>query len=200
MAKKRRHAAHRHARHAHHIEHASHKDKNAQAVGIFARYIILILLGIPNLWLFYLIFTPLTAYPVFWLLSLSYDTSLLGTSIILISRSIPIELISACIAGSAYYLLTILNLATPGIKIKKRLALLLGSFGVFLVVNILRIYILSRMAVAGSSFFDITHLLFWYSISTVLVVAIWFAGIKVFKVKDIPFYSDIKFLYKNAGR
>lgn len=167
---------------------------------IFVRYAILILIAIPNLWLFYLIFSPLTAYPVYWLLGLSYPVSLIGARIILISRSIPIELISACIAGSAYYLLTILNLSTPGIKAGKRIAMLLAAFAVFLVVNILRIFILSKMAVTGSSFFDITHLFFWYSVSTILVVAIWFLEVKAFRIKGIPFYSDIKFLYKGPGQ
>lgn len=169
-----------------------------EIVWLFVRYVALLLVALPNLWIFYKIFTPLTAYPVSFLLGISYDVSLLGTSIILVSRSIPIELINACIAGSAYYLLTILNLSTPDIKLKKRITVLLTSFAAFLVVNILRIYVLSRMAVSGSSFFDITHLFFWYSISTVLIVLIWFVEVKVFKVKGIPFYSDIKFLYKNT--
>lgn len=165
---------------------------------IFLRYIILILISIPNLWIFYKVFTPLTAYPVYWLLSISYDTSIIGTSIILINRSIPIELINACIAGSAYYLLTILNLSIPKINIKKRLIMLLSSFAVFLIVNILRIYLLSNMAITGSNLFDITHILFWYSVSLILIVLIWFSEVKIFKIKDIPFYSDIKFLYKHT--
>lgn len=165
---------------------------------IFVRYFVLLLVAIPNLWLFYTVFTPLTVYPVYWLLSLSYNTSLIGTSILLINRSIPIELISACIAGAAYYLLTILNLSTPKIKIGKRIIMLLSAFAIFLIVNIIRIYILSKMAVEGSSFFAVTHILFWYSISTVLVILIWFFEVKLFKVKEIPFYSDIKYLYKNT--
>ena len=49
----------------------------------------------------------------------------------------------------------------------------------------------------GFSFFDITHKVFWYFISTIFVVGIWFIEIKIFKIKEIPFYSDLNLLYKN---
>ena len=164
---------------------------------ILIRYLILILIALPNLFLFYLIFTPLTSYPVFFLLSLFYNASLLSGNIILINKLIAIELINACIAGAAYYLLLILNLSTRGIDMGKRIKMISLAFLSFLIVNVLRILILSAVAVSGSSFFDITHQIFWYSLSTIFVVVIWFAEIKFFKIKAIPFYSDIKFLYKN---
>ena len=77
-----------------------------QLSDLLIRYAILILIALPGLWFFYFIFTPLTIYPVYFLLSLFLDTSLIG-NIILIGE-FPIELIPACIAGSAYYLLLIL--------------------------------------------------------------------------------------------
>ena len=165
---------------------------------IVLRYFILILAAIPNLWLFYAIFTSLTVYPVYWLLGIFYDASLLNNNIILLNQAISIELIEACIAGSAYYLLLILNLSTPNIKTKKRVKILLVAFASFLIVNILRIFALSLVAASGSSFFDITHKIFWYSLSTIFVVAIWFAEVRAFKIKNIPFFSDIKFLYKQT--
>lgn len=164
------------------------------------RYIILILLALPNLWIFYFIFTPLTVYPMYFLLNLFYDVSLMAGNILLINKEIPIEFIKACIAGSAYYLLLILNLATPEIKLKKRINMLLFAFGIFLFFNLLRIFILAFLAISGSSFFDVTHKIFWYSLSTIFVVAIWFAEVKLFKIKKIPFYSDLRFLYKNIVR
>ena len=157
---------------------------------ISVRYLILILVGIPNLWLFYFILTPLTIYPVYFLLSFFVDTALFG-NIILLNNTIPIEIIKACVAGSAYYLLLILNLAIP-MEIKKRIKLLLFSFLSLLVLNILRIVFLSLLFVSGASSFDITHRLLWYIGSTILVVLIWFTGIKIFKVQGIPFYSDLK--------
>jgi len=170
----------------------------ALILDILTRYLILILIAIPNLWLFYLVFTPLTAYPVFALLNIFYDASLVAGKIIIINRSIPIELIKACIAGAAYYLLLILNLSTPKIKIRSRIKILLLAFGSFLVLNVLRIFFLSLIAVSGSSFFDITHKLFWYALSTIFVVAIWFVEVKKFKIKAIPFYSDFKFLIEKT--
>ena len=158
--------------------------------GIFTRYLILILIGIPNLWLFYLIFTPLTIYPVFFLLNLFFDASLFG-NLILLNKSFSIEIIKACVAGSAYYLLLILNLAIP-MKINKRLKILAFSFISLLIINILRIFLLSLLFVSGTSLFDITHEFFWYLGSIAFVIGIWFAGVKIFKVKEIPFYSDMQ--------
>ena len=70
--------------------------------------------------------------------------------------------------------------------------MLLFTFLSLLVLNILRIFFLSLVFVLGASLFDITHELFWYLGSTIFVVGIWFAGVKIFKVKEIPFYSDLK--------
>ncbi len=166
------------------------KKKARKFFDIAVRYSILILIGIPNLWLFYLIFTPLTIYPVFFLLSLFFNATL-NNNIIVLENFLPIEIIGACVAGSAYYLLLILNLAIP-MKINKRIKMLLFSFVSLLIINILRIVLLSVLFVSGASLFDITHELFWYFGSIVFVIGIWFAGVKIFKIKEIPFYSDVK--------
>ena len=164
---------------------------------VFLRYLILLIVAIPNLYLFYLIFTPLTLHPVRFLLEIFYDTILVN-NIIIINSILPIELIPACIAGAAYYLLLILNLSTPKIKLKPRLKMILISFASLLVLNILRIFILSILAFSGSPLFDITHKIFWYALSTVFVVGIWLILVKKFKIKEIPLYSDLKFLYNNS--
>jgi len=166
---------------------------------VIIRYLILIAVAIPNLFLFYIIFNPLTVLPVYFLLGLFFDASLFSSSIILLNGFFPIELIEACIASSAYYLLLILNLATPGLKLKTRIYSILFSFAVFLVINILRIFILSLVAISGSPVFDITHKVFWYLVSTLFVVGIWFAEIKLFKIKEIPIYSDLKNLYDKSS-
>lgn len=160
------------------------------------RYLILIVVALPNLIIFYTIFTPLTVYPAYWLLGAFFDAVLTSKNVILLNGEVPIELIEACIAGSAYYLLFILNLSTPGLKTKKRIYMIFWSFVIFLFLNILRIFFLSVLAVSGSSFFDATHRFFWYAISTIFVVAIWFFEVKVFNVQEIPIYSDIKSLYE----
>ena len=174
------------------------KEMN-QFLGTIIRYLLLIPAGLSNLWFFYAIFTPLTIYPVYFLLKLFFNATLLSNSIIL-ENYLPIEIIEACIAGSAYYLLLILNFATPGLNIKKRLSLLSVSFLALLFVNILRIFILSLLFVSGFSLFDITHELFWYFGSVVFVVGIWFLCVKWFKIKEIPFYSDLSLLLKKSGK
>lgn len=165
-------------------------------IDILIRYLILILIAFPNLYIFYLIFTPLTIYPVYFLLNFFFNASLIN-NIILINE-IPIELVPACIAGSAYYLLFILNLSIPNIKIKKRIKMIAFSFTSLLAINILRIFFLSILTINNSNLFDLTHKLFWYLFSIIFVLGIWLFEVKIFKIKQTPFYSDLKFLYKHS--
>lgn len=169
------------------------KKRFSEIPSIIIRYLILVLTGIPNLWIFYFIFTPLTVYATYFLLGLFFDVSLMR-NIVLISNYLPIEIIRACVAGSAYYLLLILNLATPKIKFNQRMKLILFSFSSFFVLNILRIILLSFALVRGVSWFDFAHIFFWYIGSIVFVIGIWFIGVRMFKVKEVPFYSDLKLL------
>ncbi len=162
---------------------------------IFARYIILLLVTLPNLFLFYTIFTPLTIYPVYFLFNLFFNCNI-NENIITISSCFPIELSKSCIAGSAYYLLLILNLTTPGINLKKRLILITISFASLLMLNITRIFVLGLLFVSNSSWFDLTHKLFWYLVSVFFVIGIWFTEVKLFRINKIPIYSDLKCLMK----
>jgi exosortase/archaeosortase family protein len=163
---------------------------------IVVRYLILIVAGILNVKLFYFFFTGLTIYPVYFLLNLFYDVTISAN--ILSVQNLPIEIIGPCIAGSAYYLLLILNLSTPGMKIAKRIFSLIFSFALLLTVNILRIFALSILFISGSNFFDVTHKLIWMFGSILFVVGVWFLTVKLFKIKEIPFYSDIMFLFGNS--
>lgn len=175
------------------------KDKDSKkGLLILLRYIILVLIAVPNLFLFYFIFKPLTIYPIFSLLNTLFGASLYESTIRV--GLLSIEIVNACVAGSAYYLLTILNLSTPNIKIGKRLKMLIFSLFSFLILNILRIAILSIMAIKEMPVFDVTHKILWYLGGTIFVVGIWFLAVKIFKVKDIPIYSDLKFLYKRIKK
>jgi len=160
---------------------------------ILIRYFILIVLGLGNLALFYWVFTPLTIYPVYSLLSFFYEVYLSG--IYLFVDGFVIELIGACVAGSAYYLLLILNLTTP-MPLKTRIWGIFYSFLTLLIVNILRIFLLSVMFVERTAFFGITHKVFWYALSIVFVIAIWVSEVKIFKIKNIPVYNDFKNIKK----
>lgn len=162
-----------------------------KVAGIFFRYLILILVAVPNLFLFYKIFTPLTVYSVSFFLSFFYSVSI-SQSTILLNNIFPIELIPACIAGSAYYLLLILNLSTPNLKIKNRIASITISFFALLVFNVLRISFLVFLLFNSPKLFAIFHKFIWYFMSVLLVILIWFFIVKIFKIKEIPFYSDAK--------
>ncbi len=171
--------------------------KKSEIVDIFLRYLILVLVALPNLWIFYFIFTPLTVYSVYFILNVFFDVTLIENFIV-INDQIYIELIEACIAGAAYYFLLILNLSTRKIRTKTRIEMILFAFSSLLILNVARILVLTFVFFQGYYFFDITHKLFWYSLSTIFVVAIWFAEVKIFKIKEIPFYSDLKYLYKKS--
>jgi exosortase/archaeosortase family protein len=160
------------------------------------RYLIIVLSAFPNLFIFYFIFTPLTIYPIYLILSVFFDVLLIDS--ILVFNEHSVEIISACVAGSAYYLLFALNLATPKIQLQKRAKALAFSFVSLLVFNILRILILILVLPLGGSLFDVVHKVFWYGMNILVVVAIWFAEVRIFNIKTIPVYSDLKFLYKKS--
>jgi len=170
-----------------------------QKVNLLVRYALLFVIGLANLLagsaLLYNIFAPLTLYPSYWLFNLLYGARLVSATVFFF-KGYYIELIPACIAGSAYYLLLILNLTTK-MEIKKRIYNLIYIIGVFLIANILRIFIFGILLVNGYQYFDVAHLATWYVGSTILVILIWFSGVRIFKIKNIPVYEDIVLLIKN---
>jgi exosortase/archaeosortase family protein len=157
---------------------------------LILRYILAIILAL-CLPLFYIILKPITIYPIFLITQILYNSSLQG--IILTINSHSIEFVNACIAGSAYLLLFILNLVTP-MNYKKRIYMFLFGFFLFLLFNLARILILIILLMNNMATFDITHKITWYGISTLFVVLIWFINIRIFKIKRIPIYSDIRFI------
>lgn len=136
---------------------------------------------------FYFIFRPLTSDLFVLLLSLFHQGVFVVGNVINFNSS-SIVLIDACIAGSAYLLLLILNLLTPGIKIKKRILIFIFSSLIFLIINILRLLITSFFI--GSKTFNVVHMTFWF-LSIAFVAGIWFLSVIVFKIKQVPVYSDI---------
>ena len=168
------------------------KKEDKKFASIFIRYFLLVLLAIPNFWIFYFVFTPLTVYASYFLLNLFFNATLSGD--VIYTSKVTIEIIAACVAGAAYYFLTILNLSTPNLTLKKRLTILFESFIIFYIVNVLRIFLLAIMFLVGSPFFEFSHKLFWYLGSTLFVVIIWFVEVKHFRIKSIPFYSDLKLI------
>ncbi len=178
---------------------------------LFSRYIILVALALGNLFIFYFIFTPLTYFTSLWFLKIFYAGNLAygsggfaidaGNLIAITSvtgRSIFATIIPACVAGAAYYLLTILNLSTP-MKFSKRIMSLIFLLGVFLIFNTIRIIIFLIVLIKGNTnFFDIAHSASWYFGSTAFVVLIWFANVLIFRIRTIPVFTDLKSLFMEA--
>ena len=181
---------------------------------VLIRYGILLLLGLGNLFIFYLLATPLTVYPVFALLNSLYGADLLrgdfSSTCDIATNTLPIlkniacmnttilfkgyfaSIISACIAGSAYYLLLILNLTTP-MKKSQRVKSITFLMLSFLAINILRITIFAIIfANNGFEIFNIAHAATWYFGSSVLVGLLWFSNVILFKIHNIPIYTDVK--------
>jgi len=161
---------------------------------IVIRYIILLALMF-SLPIIYKIITPITIYTITGLLKLIYTNISLTNDIISINSETFIQIIPACIAGSAYLLLLILNLTVP-MGFKKRIYSVLLSFIIFFLLNILRIILLTFIYQKQAFLFDFLHKLFWLVLSTLFVIGIWFLIVKIFSIKQIPIYSDIKYMQK----
>ncbi len=169
-----------------------------EAIYLVLRYVFLAVLGVFNLELFYYVFSPLTVYPVYWILSLIYENTTLLQGNLLFFSGVYAQIIPACIAGAAYYLLVILNFAMP-LKISQRIKSLVFLAAVFLALNILRIVVFGSLLVSGSQYFDVAHEVVWYFGSTVMVVIIWFVNVWAFKIKEIPVYTDFRNILKDVS-
>ena len=150
------------------------------------RYTLLILLGLGNLWIFYTLFTPLTIY----LTTILLQSSITNQNTLLFHH-LNIKLIPACIAGAAYYALTVLNLTTP-MPPKKRLSSLLFLLTSFFLINLLRIILFAHLSLTNTSYFNALHQLTWHLGSTAAVAALWLANTAIFKIKAIPIYTDVR--------
>jgi len=161
-------------------------------ISITLRYAIIFLFS-----LFYKAFYPLlsvlTLYSSYFILGIFYPASLNENIISFGSKSI--QLIDACISGLAYLLLLVLNLSVE-MPFSKRAKSLCLSFLLFFVYNLFRIVFLSSLFLSEFSFFDAAHLFFWYAGSLIAVLLIWLLEIKLFRLTDIPVWSDMQYLMK----
>lgn len=167
--------------------------KTKEIWSVIFRYAIVIALGI---WIdiIYVIFTPLTVYPVYWTLKELYGASLIGGNVIF-SRGVLFDIASACVAGSAYYLLLILNLTTR-MNLSKRIKNIIFIIFSFFILNVGRILFLAIFFSSGYKYFDVLHKFTWYFGSTILVILLWFLSTWLFEIKEVPVYSDVKNISK----
>ncbi|MAF51156.1 MAG: hypothetical protein CMH64_03620 [Nanoarchaeota archaeon] len=111
-----------------------------------------------------------------------------------------IKLIPACAAASAYFLLLFLTVFTKDIKLKTGLKIFfLGSLIIF-ITNLLRIILLVIVLDKFSyNLFNTLHLFFWSIIASALVAIIWIFLTKLYRIRSIPVYSDLKYLIKKTN-
>jgi len=177
------------------------QEKNTQTkaiVSILLRYSFILIIALIFFYseFFNKLLFLLTIYPVKFLLGSFYEVILSG-NIILID-SLAIEIIPACVAVSAYLLLLILNIITP-MNLKKRAFSVIFAILSLLIINILRIFVFSLLLINNYAYYDIIHKIFWYVLSIVFVVGIWFVSVSLFKIKGIPAYTDASFLFRLLG-
>ncbi|MFH1451694.1 MAG: pacearchaeosortase [archaeon] len=158
---------------------------------IFSRYILILLVGFGNLYIFYKVLTPLTVHTLNFIISLFTATLLIENTIYI--KWLTIEIVPACIAGSAFYLLFILIFSTPRIKLRKRIYMFTAATISLFLLNVTRILFL--IAITNISSFDLIHWIFWNLVSVVFVVALWVILVKIYKIKEIPIYSDVRYFY-----
>ncbi len=159
-----------------------------------ARYDLLLILSLTQYWLLYEIFTPLTLYPLLWILQLFTSASLLPLTATIETSQAMFSLVPACIGGSAYYLLCILNLTTP-MTLAQRWKSLLFVIGTFFILNLVRLLIFAYMFTESFPFTSELHIIVWYVLSVILVVGIWFFNVYLFKIKNLPLVDDFSELW-----
>ncbi|MEA2112354.1 MAG: pacearchaeosortase [Patescibacteria group bacterium] len=167
------------------------EKQSRRILDLFIRYFLLLLAGMGNIYIFYKILTPITIQSVGAIVSLFTRTITAG-NLILIKGAI-IEIVPACVAGAAFYLMFILIFSTAEVKLKKRLLSLVTAIVILFSLNILRIVFL--ILIVDKTYFPTTHWILWHFTSTIFVVAIWFFIVKIYKIESIPFYSDIKYIF-----
>lgn len=117
-------------------------------------------------------------------------------AITIFGGEISLKIVKYCVTASAYYTLALLILLTKGISFLKSVFLfLLGCFLIYL-MNFIRIIILIIVLLQGAYLFDSLHTLFWFLLSFFYVIIMWVLFSRIFKIWNIPIYSDFKTLYK----
>ena len=170
-------------------------SNNNYFFGLSIRYFIILLLSINALFIIYYVMSPITYYLSLLFLGLIGSTQGFFLEKLIVFNGLSISLVDACVAGAAYYLLLVLCLTTQMNSVK-RLKAIFFSCGLFLVINVFRITIFSLLAVNGSNYFGSLHLLTWYFLSVIIVVGVWLTTIRIFVIKGIPVWDDIKRLLK----
>ncbi len=160
---------------------------------ITIRYFLLIIISLGNFWIIYKTFTFPTITLSYFFIHLIYPLSLLEGNTIQYSSKL-LAIIAPCVAGAAYFLLLLLNLGTS-MPLKTRIKSLVFLILTFFLINILRIVLFAVLFARNYLYLDLLHSITWHFLSIFIVIILWFINIRLFNIKQIPFYSDLKYLY-----
>lgn len=151
---------------------------------------------VPISW-FAFVLTPITIYGSYILLVSFFDVAVKGK--ILLVNGFPFDIVEACVATTAYYLLWLLCFLTKDIKLKIRFKLLFYGFLLIFGMNLIRISLLVFIAMKyGFAWFTLVHLAFWNFVTGIYVALVWIFLVMKFRVYGIPVYDDLRTLYKTA--
>ena len=160
-----------------------------KTVCLFGRYLIILIFALGNFYLLgKLLFMP-TIRVMSAVLSIFGITSQ-GAYIYFGGRTAQVA--DACLILSAFFLLLLLTLSTASIKPVKRVIIISTTFTALFLLNIARMTIL--VFLINKPYFDFLHFLLQDILSIPAVLGIWLTAIKIFKIKTVPIYSDIKHL------
>lgn len=169
------------------------KKEDKLMFSIVLRYLIILLFGFGNLYLFYLILTPLTNYAVFGVVKLVDVSAYLFEGYIYLTN-LSVGIVEACVAGAGFYLLFTLAMSVRNISLKERVALIFFNFCLFYLLNVTRI--LGLIFIYGNRFFDLIHWILWNVVSIFLLLAVWFLSVYLFRIKSIPIFDDLNLFFK----
>ncbi len=169
------------------------KKKDSYIIDLIIRVLALIFVSL-NFGVFYFVFSPITVYLSYFLTKIFYDSVLIGNTIGI--GTVGFNFIEACVAGAAYYLLFILVMGIKDIKWLDRLKVFVVGVLLILTMNLIRVLVLIILNVElGENYFDAVHLVFWNFLSGIFIALVWIFLVKKYKLGEIPYYADIKYLY-----
>ena len=145
--------------------------------------------------LFYFVLAPITLYSSYFITKIFFPVVIKENTFLI--NDLTLEFVPACVAVAAYILISLLILLTKDIKPKVLIKMFVIGFFLILIANLIRIEIMIFVLIEyGNNLFKTLDLFFWKVLSTVYIVFVWILLTRLFKIKTIPVYSDVKYLIK----
>lgn len=167
------------------------KKQTKKVLGVFLRYFTIVMVSMGNFYIFYALLTSLTIKTLAAVLRPFVDTVVVNTFIY--TRVAIAEVAPSCIAVLAFFLLFFLVFSTADMKPKERFLALIISFAALFILNIARMVFL--ISIAHSPNYETIHWVLQNLLSTVAVAAIWIGTVSLLKIKEVPVFSDIKYIH-----